>query len=567
MAQIRAPEWIPRTRLLQGILPIDTAEVPGEILAGVTFAALAIPEVMGYTNIAGMPVVTGLYTILLPMAVFAIFGSSRHLVIGADSATAAVIASGLVVIAAPRSAQYVAYAGMIAIIAAAFLLLAGLLKLGFVSDFLSLPVIMGFLTGVGIQIALGQLGGMVGMASTPGGPVMQLVRFLGNLPSASLPTIALSLSVIGVIAIARRVSSRVPGALIAVIGTILFSWAFGLSSYGIAVLGTVPGGIPGIGLPAVPPSDVPGLIYIAAACFVIILAQSATTSRAYAWKFSETVDENIDLAGLGLANIAAGISGTFVVNGSPTKTEMVYAAGGRTQLTQLAAAAVVLAVLLLMTGPLAYLPAAVLSAVVFLIGLRLVDVEGLASLRVRRPVEFAVALVTAATVILIGIGQGIAIAVAASIIAHLRHSYRPLNSLLVPSPEGAIRTVPVAEGKQALEGLLMYRFGADLYFANERHFIDEIISLAKSADPPLRWFCISAENIGDVDYSGAETLKKVHGELGRRGIVLVMSDVEKPVLARIERDGIVELIGREYIFDTAYDVIRIYRDREARPGT
>ena len=560
MVSIRAPEWIRRYHLLQGILPVETAQVPAEILAGITFAALAIPEVMGYTNIAGMPVVTGLYTLVLPLAVFAILGSSRHLVVGADSATAAIIASGLVAMAAPLSPQYVAYAGMIALLAAVFLLLAGLLKLGFISDFLSRAVIIGFLTGVGIQIALGQLGGMFGLVLMPSGPVLQLIYFLGSLPSTNLPTLLVSLSVAGVIVLGRRVSSRIPGALIAVGGAILFSWAFDLASYGVTTLGPVPGGLPGIGFPVVPVSDIPSLLILAAACFVIILAQSATTSRAYAWKFSDRADENVNLAGLGFANIAAGLSGTFVVNGSPTKTEMVYSSGGRTQLTQLTAVAVVLVVLLFITGPLAYLPAAVLSTVVFLIGLALIDVRGMTSLRFRRPVEFAVALVTAATVVFIGVGQGIAIAVAASIIAHLRHSYRPLNSLLVPTPEGGIRTTSLEEGQQALEGLVIYRFGANLYFANEKHFIEDIISLASDADPPLRWFCISAANIGDIDYSGAETLKRVHEELAKRGIVLVMSDVKEPVHAKLERDGIVEMIGREYFFESAYDVIRIYGD-------
>jgi sulfate permease, SulP family len=561
MVAVRAPEFLRRLRLLQGILPLDPGQVPAEIIAGVTFAALAIPQVMGFAIIAGMPVVTGLYTLLIPLAVFALVGSSRHLVVGADSATAVVIASGLAVMAAPQSPQYVAYAGMIALLASVFLLLAGLLSLGFVSDFLSRPVIIGFLTGVGIQIALGQLGGMFGtVAAMPEGTVMQVIRFLGSLPLASLPTLAVSLSVIAVIVLAGRVSGRVPGALIAVAGAILASWVFGLSSHGIALLGTVPGGLPAIGFPVVPFADIIPLLNLAAACFVIILAQSATTSRAYGWKFSTPVDENADLLGIGLANIAAGLSGTFVVNGSPTKTEMVQDAGGRTQLAQLTTVFVVLAVLLFITGPLAYLPVAVLSTVVFLIGLRLVDVKGMASLRARRPVEFAVALVTAGTVIFIGVGQGIAIAVAASIIAHLRHSYRPLDSLLVPTPEGAIRTVPLENGEQALEGLIIYRFGADLYFANENRFAGEILTLVRYADPPVRWFCISAANIGDVDYSGAETMKRVHEELAKRGIVLVLSDVKEPVLAKLGRDGILEMIGREYIFESAYDVIRIYGD-------
>jgi len=560
MAAIRAPEFIRRLGLLQGILPVDSSQVPAEIIAGVTFAALAIPEVMGYTNIAGMPVVTGLYTLLLPLVVFAIFGSSRHLVVGADSATAVVIASGLAAIAAPRSPEYVAYAGMIALLSAMFLILAGLLKLGFVSDFLSRAVIIGFLTGVGIQIAIGQLGGMFGLGAGPAGPVQHAIFFLGGLPLAHLPTLLLSISVIGVVALGRRLSFRIPGALIAVAGAMLVSWAFDLSSYGIALLGDVPGGLPEIGFPAVPLPDIPLLLNLAAACFVIILAQSSTTARAYSWRLSDRVDENVDLVGLGVANLAAGLSGTFVVNGSPTKTEMVYSAGGRTQLAQITTVAVLLAVLLFITRPLAYLPGAVLSTVVFLIGLRLVDVHGMTSLRMRRPVEFAVALVTAATVIFIGVGQGIAIAVAASIITHLRHSYRPQNTLLVPTHDGAIRPVPLAEGQQALEGLIIYRFGADLYFANEKRFIEDILSLARDADPPIRWFCISASNIGDIDYSGSEALKRVQGELAKGGIVLVLSDVTEPVLSKLRRDRIVETIGGEYIFESAYDVIRRYGD-------
>ncbi|HUK38957.1 MAG TPA: SulP family inorganic anion transporter [Methanomicrobiales archaeon] len=560
MVAIRPPEFIRRHHLLEGILPFDTAQVPAEILAGVTFAALAIPSVLGYANIAGMPVVTGLYTLLIPLVVFAFAGSSRHLVVGADSATAVVLASGLAAMAVPGSPVYVAYAGMVALLAAAFLVLAGLLKLGFVSDFLSRPVIIGFLTGVGIQIAIGQLAGMLGVGPAGGGPLLQLVSLLGSLPLASLPTLAITLTVIGMMLLARRVGSRVPGPLIAVVWAILISWAFGLPSHGIAVLGSVPGGLPAIVFPSVPLSEVTPLVYLAAACFVIILAQSSTTSRAYAWRDSDRFDENADLVGLGLANVAAGLSGTFVVNGSPTKTEMVFGAGGRTQLAQLTCAAVVLAVLLFLTGPLSYLPAAVLSSVVFLIGLRLVDLDGMASLRARRPVEFAVALVTAGTVIFIGVGQGIAIAVAASIIAHLRHSYRPLDELLVPTPEGVLRPVPIADGTQALEGLAIYRFGADLYFANEKQFLGEVLSLASNADPPLRWLCLMAANIGDVDYSGAETLKRLFEEFRKRGIVIVLSDVKEPVLARLERDGIVEMVGREYIFESAYDVIRIYGD-------
>jgi high affinity sulfate transporter 1 len=544
--------------LFRGIWPIHPKQVPLEIVAGITFAALAIPEVMGYTKIAGMPLVTGIYTILLPMAAFAIFGSSRHLAVGADSATAAIIAGGLLTIAAPKSSQYVAYASMIALLAAILLLLSGLLKLGFLADFLSHTVLIGFLTGVGIQISISQLSGMLGIPTESLGTHMQITASLfGNLSLTNIPTLLVSLSVIGIITLSGRVSRKAPGALLAIIGAIAASWALDLSSYGIATLGMIPDGLPRLSFPQVPLSDIPKVLNLSVTCFIIILTQSIATSRAYAIKFSDTLNENLDLFGLSLANVAAGLSGTFVVNGSPTKTEMVKNAGGQTQLTQLTAVFAVLVFLMFFTKPFAYLPTAVLSSVVFIIGLRLVDTKGMKSLHRQRPVEFVVALITAMTVIVIGVEQGIAVAIVLSIIAHLRHSYRPLDLLLVLNDRGGIRTVPLVEGQQAVEGLLIYRFGSNLYFANENRFTEEIISLARNANS-LKWFCISATNIGDIDFTASDTLKNVYTHLKKLGITLVLSDVVQPVMNELDKDGLTELIGREHIFESVHEVIEAY---------
>ena len=561
MEKAPGPGKNPRIQFFQGITPISKQQVPIEIIAGITFAALAIPEVMGYTRIAGMPVVTGLYTILFPMLVFAVVGSSRHLAVGADSATAAIIASGLVIMALPGSQEYVAYAAMIAIMAAIFLFLAGILKLGFIADFLSRSVMIGFLTGVGIQIAIGQLSGMTGLPAGYEGAGQQLISFFSNLSSLQIPTLVLSLAVIAVTLAGRKISKRIPGALMAVAGAIVVSWALNLSAAGIEVIGPVPGGFPTISFPVVPLADIPNLLGLAAACFIVILAQSAATSRAYALRFSDRFDENTDLIGLSLSNVAAGLTGTFVVNGSPTKTEMVVSARGMTQLTQVVAAFVVLAVLLVLTQPLAYLPVAALSAIVFLIGLRLIDLQGMSSLRSRRPVEFGVALITTGAVIFLGVGIGLAVAVALSIIAHLRHSYRPMDRLLVPAPGGAMKPTPLDKGQQAVEGLAVYRFGADLYFANETKFTEEVINLARTAKPPLKWLCLSAVNISDVDYTASETLKAVHKELMKFGVTLVISDLSEMVRAQLDRDGFTEMIGQENIFETVQEAVAAYRSR------
>ncbi|MFY9801198.1 MAG: SulP family inorganic anion transporter, partial [Methanoregula sp.] len=471
--------------VLQGILPIQRSQVPLDIIAGISLAALAIPEVMGYAKIAGMPVVSGLYTMLIPLALFALFGSSRHLVVGADSATAAILAAALVTMALPESPHYVALAGMVALLAAGFLILSRIFRLGFIADFLSRSVLIGFLTGVGIQVALGQIPGMFGIPEAVQNPIPGIVHiFTSELTQMNGLTIILSVLVLVIIMGGRRFFKKLPWMSLVVIGTIIASWALNFSSLGITTIGLVPGGLPTIAFPAVPLDQIPGLLGVAAACFIVILAQSAATSRAYAVRYEEKFDENVDLVGLGLSNIAAGISGTFVINGSPTKTEMADHAGGRSQLAQSITAGVVLLVLLFITVPLSYLPSAVLATIVFAIGIHLIDFNGMKNLRYRRPVEFIVALITALTVIFVSVGWGIALAVVLSMIAHLRHSYRPLNFLLVESPDRGWTLTPLESGSQAAPGLVVYQFGANLYYANEARFTSEILEIVKNASPP-----------------------------------------------------------------------------------
>ena len=423
-----------RLPLLEGILPFDRARLPTEIVAGATLAALAMPEVMGYSKIAEMPVITGLYTLILPMLAFAIFGSSRHLVVGADSATAVVLATGLAGIAAagaPGSPQWVAMAGLAALMCAAFMIIARVIRLGFIANFLSHSVLIGFLTGVGIQVALGQFGGLFGVSEGSGTTLEKFGNALRGIANgeASLPTLAVSITVLALIVGLGKVNKKIPGALIAVVGMIILSYVFDFAARGITTVGSVPSGLPPIGLPDIPSGDwlssSSALLPIVFSMFILILAQSAATSRAYAMKYDDSFDENVDLVGLGLGNLAAGLSGTFVVNGSPTKTEMVDSAGGRSQIAQVTTSAIVVVVLLFLTVPLSYMPNAVLSAVVFLIGLKLVDYLGMGSIYRLRPLEFAVALATAATVVIVGVEQGIILAIILSLIVVLMHVYKP----------------------------------------------------------------------------------------------------------------------------------------------
>ena len=367
-------------------------------------AAMDIPQVLGYSKIAGMPVVTGLYTLLLPLIAFAAFGSSRYLVVAADSATAAIFAGGVSGMATPAGAKYVALAGVVAMLTAVILLLARLLRLGFIADFLSRTVLVGFLTGVGIQVGISVSSEMVGVPVDSRRPAVQLWEVLRALPRAHLATVVVAAAVLGFVLVLRRFAPKVPGALVAVVGAIAASALLDFSGHGIATIGPVAGGLPHLGLTGLLSlrgmswKEMEGLLTVSASCAVMILTQSAATSRIYAAKHYQEVNENNDLFGLSAANAASALSGGFVVNGSPTQTAMMEGAGGQSQMAQVATALVVGLVLLFLTRPLQYLPTCVLGVMVFLVALRLIDLKGLRDIQAESPQEYALAVVTAAVV-------------------------------------------------------------------------------------------------------------------------------------------------------------------------
>jgi MFS superfamily sulfate permease-like transporter len=295
--------------------------------------------------------------------------------------------------------------------------------------------------------------------------------------------------------------------------------------------------------------------------FVVILAQSAATSRVYAARYDESFSENVDLVGLGLANIGAALSGTFVVNGSPTKTEMVDSAGGRSQIAQITTSVIVLLVLLFLTGPLAIMPNAVLSSVVFMIGVELIDIKGMRKIWVQRPPEFWVALITGIAVIGVGVEQGILLAMVLSLIEHVRRSYRCKNAVLAPDRSGGWRALPVTTPEQSRSGLLIYRFSHTMYYANAEQLSREVVELVKGAQPPLAWFCIDASPVADVDFTAASTLRDLYGILKKQGIRLVLSDVIDPVKAELDRYELSDLLGKDAFYETVNAVVSAYDNR------
>lgn len=554
-----------RFAVFGGLLPIERSRLGPDALAGVTLAALAVPEVLGYARIAGMPVVTGLYTMLVPMAVFALVGSSRHLVVAADSATAAILAAGLVGVARVGSPRYVQLAGTAALLVGGLLLLARVVRLGFLANFLSRTVLVGFLTGVGIQVASGQLAPMLGITPASSQTATTFLDTLKALPRINVIAALVSLGVIVLVVGIRRVNRRVPGALVAVIGAIALSKIVHLAGYRVEVLGAIPHGLPQLAM-SFAVADLGLLLPMAVSMFVVIVAQSSATSRAYAATYEETVSEDRDLVGLAGANLSAAFTGAFVVNGSPTKTQMVDSAGGRSQFSALTAAVVVLLVVLVLTGPLAYLPIAALATVVFLIGIELIDVAGMGRIYLLRREEFVVAVLTAGAVVFIGVEQGVLLAIVVSMVDHLRHSYHPRSSVLVKSAAGHWQSAPVVVGARTTEGLVIYRFGTSLYFANASQLATDITTLTHQGNPPS-WLCLDGAAIGDVDYTAAAVLIRVHQQLQAHGTRLVLSNIIEPVQAQLDHYGITTILGPDAYFNTAGQALETFRLTTPSPHT
>jgi MFS superfamily sulfate permease-like transporter len=369
--------------------------------------------------------------------------------------------------------------------------------------------------------------------------------------------VAVSAGVIVIVLAIRRITRRIPGPLIAMTTAISLSRAFHLAGHGVAVVGPVPRGLPGLGLPAFSRADAAALLGPAASMFVVILAQSAATARAYAEKYSEPLSIADDLTGLSAANAAAAFSGTFVVNGSPTKAQMVDNAGGRSQLAQLTAAAVVIVTVSLLTGPLTYLPKAALAAVVFLIAIELINVRELRRIFALRKEEFGVALLTTVAVVALGVEYGIVLAMVASVVDHLRHSYSPLNHVLVKSPAGHWQPVPVTPGARTEDGIVVYRFGTSPYYANSARLLADLRALAGHGGP-LEWLVFDCVAIGDIDYTAATILTRAVELAQQRHVRFVTSSVLPPVRQQLDRYGISKALDADACYETPGEALEAF---------
>jgi high affinity sulfate transporter 1 len=547
------------------------AWLTGDVIAGLTLAAVAIPETMGYTSISQTPIVTGLYTVIFPTLFFAILGASKLLVVGADSATAAVLSAGLLSLGisglTPYSAEWVSFCSLTAIVCGVMLLIARLLRLGFIGDFLSASVLIGFLTGVGIQVLSGQIPSLLGIPKGTGNWFQQQWAWITSLGDISWTTFAFGAATIVIIVGFKRFLPKVPGAIVAVVLLIIVSAATDASAHGVAVVGSVQGGFPPIGVPSgLTWSDVPKVLAVAFSCFVLIVAQSAATSRSFAMKHGDRADVNRDIIGLAAANIAAGFSGTFVVNGSPTKTQILDEQKGRTQLANITMSGVVLLVVMFFTTVLTDMPKSVLAGIVFLIGLDLIDTLGLRRIFARRPSEFIIAAVTGIVVFAVGVEQGIILAIVLSILEIIRRQYSPKDFVVGLSSDGEPTFESAEPGHQSAPGLIVFRYDADLFYANASRFVDDVEGLVDHAPDPVRWLVLDAGAVDDIDYSAGISLSGLLDYLDAKGVTFALARADTGFLHTLELYGIKKRIPDERVFGNLTDAVSAFEAAPAGPA-
>ena len=523
-----------------------------DLIAGLTLAAVAIPEVMGYTSITQTPIVTGLYTLLLPLAAFVLLGSSRLLVVGGDSATAAILAAGLTAAAIPGvepgSARWAGLCALVALATGVLLVLARLLKLGFLGDFLSASVLIGFLSGIGINVALNQIPDIIGVEKGNGHWIEKQWAWMSQLGSVSLPTIVYGVGTIAILVTFKLLIPKIPGAIVAVVGLLTVSTLTTAEGYGVEVVGPIDGGLPVIGLPGgITMAEILAIASTALSCFFIVIAQSAATSRSFAMKHGERSDVNRDILGLAGANIAAGLSGTFVVNGSPTKTQILDTAKGRSQVANLVVVVLTLVILLFLTDLIEPLPVAVLAGVVLVVGIGLIDLAGLRRIARNNRGEFIIAIITTVTVVVGGVIAGITVAIALSLLSVIVRQYRTPAFVLQTTDQG-YEFLDATPGVQSRPGLIVYRFNSELFFANAVGFTERLERTVDAAPDPVHWVVLDCAGIPDVDYSAGEQLVALIGSLHSRGVHVVLARPEPALLAALNKYDLLDRIDPAHIY-------------------
>lgn len=553
--------WLPGLSQFTGY---QRSWLRGDVLAGVTVAAYLVPQVMAYATVAGLPPVAGLWAALVPMAVYALLGSSRQLSVGPESTTALMTATALAPLVIGDPARYAALSAVLALLVGAICLVAGLCRLGFLAELLSRPVLVGYMTGVAVIMISGQLGKVSGVDVTGDEFIDQVRSFVAGLGSVHMPTVVLSVTVLMLLLVLYRQWPRFPGPLVAVLAATAVVWLFSLADEGIRVVGTIPAGLPKPALPPVAMSEVVGLVIPAVGIAVVAFSDNALTARTFAARKGEKIDANAELRALGLCNLTTGVTQGFPVSSSGSRTALGDTVGSRTQLYSLVMLATVLLVMLAGRDLLEHFPMAALGALVVYAALRLIDVAEFRRLARFRRSELFLAVATTVAVLAFGVLYGVLVAIALSLMDMLRRIARPHDSVLgyVPGVAG-MHDIDDYPDAAVVPGLVVYRYDAPLFFANAEDFRERALAAVSGAPGKIEWFVYSAEANVDPDLTAVDALEQLRRELTARGIVFAMARVKEDLRDDLVAAGFIDHVGADRIFPTLPTAVEAFRNRSA----
>ena len=546
------PPWTRRyVPLVDSMKGYSRGKVRVDALAGLTVAALALPSSMAYAELAGLPVTAGLYALLLPVLAYALLGSGLRVVIGPEGAVALLVASALAPLAATGSAQYATLAAALAIAVGAVFLLARLLRLGWIADYFSQSVLVGYITGVAILMILGQVEKLTGVSSTYDGAIRATIDTVGHLGNANLATVAVACGAFAVLILFGRFLPRWPGALVVVVLGILASWLLDLEAHGVSVTGSIPAGLPSFARPHVTGSDWLSLALPAMAIFLVSFSDSILTARSFAARHGETIDADQELLSFSAANVASGFTHGMPIGTSGSRTAVNDSMKATSQVSGLVSFATIVLILLFLTAPIRYLPTAILGAVIVYASLKLIDPAQWRELASSSRTEVAIAAITSVVVVGIGVLPAIAVAVVLSIIDVIRRTATPSDAVLGYSePEQRYADVGSHPDAGVTPGVVVYRIQERLFFANAHFFKRRVWAAVDGAPKPVHHLILDATMISGIDASAVGAIREVQTGLHSRNITFEVARATDELRAQFEATGLTGVIGAEHFYGT-----------------
>ncbi len=548
------------------LLHYQRGDLRHDIIAGLAVAAVAVPGSIANAQLAGLSPEVGLYASTLPLVAYAIFGTSRQLMVGPSAGTAALVAAAIAPLAGGDATLYLSMSMVLALVVGALCIGASFLRLGALADFLSKPILIGFMNGVAISVVLSQLSRLFGLPRTATEIIPRALEFVANLPLTHIPTLAVGMGSLAVLWIMPKLLPIVPAPLVAMLAAGVAVHFFAPGAAGLSMIGAVGGGLPTPQLPVVPMEMMPVLVAEAAGLALMCFSNTMLAARSFASKNRYDVDVDQEMAALGATNIAAALAQSFVVNGTNSRTAVADSAGGRTQMTGIVSAVAVLVVLLFFTAPLQFVPTVVLAAVLIAAGVSLFDISMLRKIHQIDPSEFWLAIIATVGVVAVGAINAILLCVVLAVLRFVRLASKPKVEFL-----GEVAGKPgyhSMEGdalRRSDPGLVLMRFNGPIIFISANYFKAEVAHAAVNAGAGIRWFVLDMLPVTMVDATGIYAMKEAFDDLRARGIMVAVAARDDEWARWAEERGFSEALGQYRHFATLGEAVRTYRDTDGAP--